>query len=291
MRLIIVSGLSGSGKSVALNMLEDLGYYCIDNLPVKLVDNVVASTRESGKQQGQKIAIGIDARNRAEDLAGLPELIGELKNSANDCELIFTHADDGVLLNRYSETRRRHPLSDDMTGLREAIRREREILAPVRNAADLVLDTSRTSVHQLREIVRQRVDQREAGRMSLLFQSFGYKHGIPGDADFVFDVRCLPNPYWEPALRELTGLEPEVIEFLETQESVGRMLGEIDALLQNWVPEFVRENRNYLTIAIGCTGGRHRSVYICENLAGRFSARYPNVLTRHNELTGDGATA
>ena len=291
MRLIIVSGLSGSGKSVALNMLEDLGYYCIDNLPIKLVDNVVASTRESGKQQGQKIAIGIDARNRAEDLAGLPELIGELKNSANDCELIFTHADDGVLLNRYSETRRRHPLSDDMTGLREAIRREREILAPVRNAADLVLDTSRTSVHQLREIVRQRVDQREAGRMSLLFQSFGYKHGIPGDADFVFDVRCLPNPYWEPALRELTGLEPEVIEFLETQESVGRMLGEIDALLQNWVPEFVRENRNYLTIAIGCTGGRHRSVYICENLAGRFSARYPNVLTRHNELTGDGATA
>ncbi|MCH8220306.1 MAG: RNase adapter RapZ [Proteobacteria bacterium] len=291
MRLIIVSGLSGSGKSVALNMLEDLGYYCIDNLPVKLVDNVVASTRESGKQQGQKIAIGIDARNRAEDLAGLPELIGELKNSANDCELIFTHADDGVLLNRYSETRRRHPLSDDMTGLREAIRREREILAPVRDAADLVLDTSRTSVHQLREIVRQRVDQREAGRMSLLFQSFGYKHGIPGDADFVFDVRCLPNPYWEPALRELTGLEPEVIEFLETQESVGRMLGEIDALLQNWVPEFVRENRNYLTIAIGCTGGRHRSVYICENLAGRFSARYQNVLTRHNELTGDGATA
>ena len=291
MRLIIVSGLSGSGKSVALNMLEDLGYYCIDNLPVKLVDNVVASTRESGKQQGQKIAIGIDARNRAEDLAGLPELIGELKNSANDCELIFTHADDGVLLNRYSETRRRHPLSDDMTGLREAIRREREILAPVRDAADLVLDTSRTSVHQFREIVRQRVDQREAGRMSLLFQSFGYKHGIPGDADFVFDVRCLPNPYWEPALRELTGLEPEVIEFLETQESVGRMLGEIDALLQNWVPEFVRENRNYLTIAIGCTGGRHRSVYICENLAGRFSARYQNVLTRHNELTGDGATA
>ncbi|MCH7893105.1 MAG: RNase adapter RapZ [Proteobacteria bacterium] len=291
MRLIIVSGLSGSGKSVALNMLEDLGYYCIDNLPVKLVDNVVASARESGNQQGQKIAIGIDARNRAEDLAGLPELIGELKNSAIDCELIFTHADDGVLLNRYSETRRRHPLSDDMTGLREAIRREREILAPVRNAADLVLDTSRTSVHQLREIVRQRVDQREAGRMSLLFQSFGYKHGIPGDADFVFDVRCLPNPYWEPALRELTGLEPEVIEFLETQESVGRMLGEIDALLQNWVPEFVRENRNYLTIAIGCTGGRHRSVYICENLAGRFSARYQNVLTRHNELTGDGASA
>ncbi len=290
MRLIIVSGLSGSGKSVALNMLEDLGYYCIDNLPVKLVDNVVASARESGNQQGQKIAIGIDARNRAEDLAELPELIGELKNSDIACELIFTHADDGVLLNRYSETRRRHPLSDDMTGLREAIRREKKILAPVRNAADLVLDTSRTSVHQLREIVRQRVDQREAGRMSLMFQSFGYKHGIPGDADFVFDVRCLPNPYWEPALRDLTGLEPDVIEFLETQESVGRMLGEIDGLLQNWLPEFVRENRNYLTIAIGCTGGKHRSVYICENLASRFSAKYQNVLTRHNELAGDRDT-
>ena len=291
MRLIIVSGLSGSGKSVALNMLEDLGYYCIDNLPVKLVDNVVAHARESGNQQDQKISIGIDARNRAEDLAELPKLIGELKNSDIACELIFTHADDGVLLKRYSETRRRHPLSDDMTGLREAIRRERKILAPVRNAADLVLDTSRTSVHQLREIVRQRVDQRAAGRMSLLFQSFGYKHGIPGDADFVFDVRCLPNPHWEPALRELTGLEPGVIEFLEAQESVGRMLGEIDGLLQNWLPEFVRENRNYLTIAIGCTGGRHRSVYICEKLAGRFSARYQNVLTRHNELAGDGAAA
>ncbi len=292
MRLIIVSGLSGSGKSVALNMLEDLGYYCIDNLPVKLADNVVASAKESGDQQNQKISIGIDARNRAEDLAGLPDLISELKKKGDiDCELIFTHADDGVLLNRYSETRRRHPLSDDLTGLREAIRLERKILAPVRNAADLVLDTSRTSVHQLREIVRKRVDQREAGRMSLLFQSFGYKHGIPGDADFVFDVRCLPNPYWEPALRELTGLEREVIEFLESQESVGRMLGEIDAFLQNWVPEFVRENRNYLTVAIGCTGGRHRSVYICENLAGRFSAKYQNVLTRHNELTENRATA
>ena len=290
MRLIIVSGLSGSGKSVVLNMLEDLGYYCIDNLPVKLADNVVANAKESGDQENQKISIGIDARNRAEDLAGLPDLIGELKKSEIDCELIFTHADDGVLLNRYSETRRRHPLSDDMTGLREAIRIERKILAPVRSAADLVLDTSRTSVHQLREIVRNRVDQRETGRMSLLFQSFGYKHGIPGDADFVFDVRCLPNPYWEPALRELTGLEQDVIEFLESQESVGRMLGEIDRMLQNWVPEFVRENRNYLTIAIGCTGGKHRSVYICENLAGRFSAKYKNVLTRHNELTGDQAT-
>jgi len=285
MRLIIVSGLSGSGKSVALNMLEDLGYYCIDNLPVKLADNVVASAKESGDQQNQKIAIGIDARNRAKDLAELPDLIGELKKSDIDCELIFTHADNGVLLNRYSETRRRHPLSDEVTGLREAIGLERKVLAPVRNAADLVLDTSRTSVRQLREIVRQRVDQRVAGRMSLLFQSFGYKHGIPGDADFVFDVRCLPNPYWEPALRELTGLERGVIEFLESQESVGRMLGEIDSFLQNWLPEFVRENRNYLTVAIGCTGGRHRSVYICENLASRFSGKYQNVLTRHNELT------
>ena len=196
MRLIIVSGLSGSGKSVALNMLEDLGYYCIDNLPGKLVDNVVASTRESGKQQGQKIAIGIDARNRAEDLAGLPELIGELKNSANDCELIFTHADDGVLLNRYSETRRRHPLSDDMTGLREAIRREREILAPVRDAADLVLDTSRTSVHPLREIVRQRVAQLYAGRMSLLLQSFGWQHVRPGVAVSILQVRVFRTPSW-----------------------------------------------------------------------------------------------
>ncbi len=291
MRLIIVSGLSGSGKSVALNMLEDLAYYCIDNLPVKLVDNVVANARQSGDQSSQKIAIGIDARNRAEDLARLPELIADLKKSNIDCETIFVHAGNGVLLNRYSETRRRHPLSDDTTGLREAISLERKILAPVRNAADLVLDTTRTSVHQLREIVRQRVDQREAGRMSLLFQSFGYKHGIPGDADYVFDVRCLPNPYWEPALRNLTGLDPEVIKFLESQESVGRMLGEIDNLLQTWLPEFVRENRNYLTVAIGCTGGQHRSVYICENLASRFADEYQNVLTRHNELTEDQTAA
>lgn len=291
MRLIIVSGLSGSGKSVALNMLEDLGYYCIDNLPVKLVDNVVANAKQSSDQSNQKIAVGIDARNRAEDLAGLPELIGDLKKSNLDCETLFIDADDGVLLNRYSETRRRHPLSDDATGLREAISLERKILAPVRNAADLVLDTSRTSVHQLREIVRQRVDQRDAGRMSLLFQSFGYKHGIPGDSDYVFDVRCLPNPYWEPTLRDLTGLDQEVIEFLESQESVGRMLGEIGNLLQTWLPEFVRENRNYLTVAIGCTGGQHRSVYICENLASRFSNEYQSVLTRHNEITEDQTTA
>lgn len=291
MRLIIVSGLSGSGKSVALNMLEDLGYYCIDNLPVKLVDNVVANAKQSSDQSNQKIAVGIDARNRAEDLAGLPELIGDLKKSNLDCETLFIHADDGVLLNRYSETRRRHPLSNDATGLREAISLERKILAPVRNAADLVLDTSRTSVHQLREIVRQRVDQRDAGRMSLLFQSFGYKHGIPGDSDYVFDVRCLPNPYWEPTLRDLTGLDQEVIEFLESEESVGRMLGEIGNLLQTWLPEFVRENRNYLTVAIGCTGGQHRSVYICENLASRFSNEYQSVLTRHNEITEDQTTA
>ncbi|MCZ6560198.1 MAG: RNase adapter RapZ [Gammaproteobacteria bacterium] len=291
MRLIIVSGLSGSGKSVALNMLEDLGYYCIDNLPVKLVDNVVANAKQSSDQSNQKIAVGIDARNRAEDLAGLPELIGDLKKSNLDCETLFIHADDGVLLNRYSETRRRHPLSNDATGLREAISLERKILAPVRNAADLVLDTSRTSVHQLREIVRQRIDQRDAGRMSLLFQSFGYKHGIPGDADYVFDVRCLPNPYWEPTLRDLTGLDQEVIEFLESEESVGRMLGEIGNLLQTWLPEFVRENRNYLTVAIGCTGGQHRSVYICENLASRFSNEYQSVLTRHNEITEDQTTA
>ncbi len=285
MRLIIVSGLSGSGKSVALNMLEDLGYYCIDNLPARLANNVVGQAVDSGDDRYQKIAIGIDARNRAEDLAQVPVLLAELKDSEINSELIFIHADDGVLLNRYSETRRRHPLSDKLIGLREAIELEREILDPITDAADLVLDTSRTSVHELREIVRERVDPREAGRLSLLFQSFGFKHGIPGDADFVFDCRCLPNPYWEPPLRDSTGLDQDVIDFLESHDSVGRMIDDIDGLLKTWLPEFVRENRNYLTVALGCTGGQHRSVYVCENLARRFADEYQHVLTRHNELS------
>lgn len=284
MRLIIVSGLSGSGKSVALHMLEDLGFYCIDNLPAGLIGHVIEHALLPGQSHYRKFALGVDARNRADELAGVPTLAEQLRQRGVETELIFVHAKTGVLLTRYSETRRRHPLSDDTGGLRDAIRTEKKMLEPIADAADLVIDTSRTSVHQLRELIRQRVDQRESGRMSLMFQSFGYKHGIPRDSDFLFDCRCLPNPYWETSLRKKSGLDQDVAEFLADHQDVADMTADIEAYLRRWLPEFARENRNYLTVAIGCTGGQHRSVFLCEQLADRFRDEYPNVMTIHNEL-------
>lgn len=284
MKLIIISGLSGSGKSVALHMLEDLGHYCIDNLPAGLIGEVIEHALESGSSHYQKFALGVDARNRAADLADVPELADNLKQQGIDTELVYLHADTSILLSRYSETRRRHPLSDDIAGLREAIRAEEQMLAPIADAADLVLDTSRSNVHQLRELIRQRVDQRERGRMSLTFQSFGYKHGIPRDSDFLFDCRCLPNPYWEACLRKQTGLDSDVAEYLESHASVLEMADGIEAFLRRWLSEFARENRNYMTVAIGCTGGQHRSVYLCEQLANRFRDDFPNVVAIHTEL-------
>jgi len=281
MRLVIVSGLSGSGKSVALHMLEDLDYYCIDNIPAGLLPMFISHTVRSQEATYGSTAVGVDARNRPAEIASVPKLVEELKRSGVDCEVLFLRADEDALLKRYSETRRRHPLSREGTGLIEAIRQERSLLEPIADAADLVIDTTRTSVHELRELIRQRVAGRSEDRMSILFESFAFRHGVPDDADYVFDVRSLPNPYWEPGLARMTGRDGAVVEFLERHDSVNKMFNDIAGFLEHWIPDLIRTNRSYLTIAIGCTGGQHRSVYLVERLARHFSSRYPLVHARH----------
>ncbi len=281
MRLVIISGLSGSGKSVALHMLEDIEYYCVDNIPAGLLPMFISHTVRSDESTYRYTAVGVDARNRAEEIESVPKLVEELKRSGVRCELIFLRAEEHVLLNRYSESRRRHPLSRDGLGLTEALNKERALLEPIADAADLIIDTTRTSVHELRELIRQRVRGRGEGRMSILFESFAYRHGVPGDADFVFDVRSLPNPYWEPGLAKFTGRDTPVIEYLERHEAVQRMFQDVAQFLEHWIPEFIRSNRSYLTVAIGCTGGQHRSVYLVERLARHFDVLYPQVTTRH----------
>lgn len=281
MRLIVVSGLSGSGKSVALRMLEDLDFYCLDNLPAGLLPEFISHTVRSDESQYRLTAIGIDARNRPEDIHLVPKQVTELNRSGVRCELVYLRADAERLLKRYSETRRRHPLSRSGLGLAEAIVKEQQLLEPIAGAADLVIDTSYLSVHDLRELVRLRVGQDSAAHMSILFESFAFKHGLPGDADFVFDVRNLPNPFWEPALAHQTGLAQPVADYLARHEPVQRMIDDIKNFLDRWIPEMARTNRSYLTIAIGCTGGMHRSVYVVEQLAKHFKATHPNVLARH----------
>jgi len=287
MRLILISGLSGSGKSVALNMLEDLDYYCVDNIPAGLLPGFISHTVTSGDKNYQRTAVGVDARNQPKEIASVPQLISDLRTTGLNCDVVFLRAEEEALFKRYSETRRRHPLSRDGLGLAEAIRKERELLRPIANAADLVIDTTRTSVHELRELMRQRVDARAQGRMSILFESFAYRQGIPGDADFVFDVRSLPNPYWEPGMAALTGRDQPVVEFLQRHEAVRRMLGDIGDFVEKWIPDMARTNRSYLTVAIGCTGGQHRSVYLVERLAERFGAKYPNVIAKHQVVDGN----
>jgi UPF0042 nucleotide-binding protein len=230
----------------------------------------------------------VDARNRPAEIASVPKLVAELKLSGITCDVLFLRADEEVLLKRYSETRRRHPLSRDGLGLIEAIRNERELLEPISDTADLIIDTTRCSVHELRELIRQRVGSRTEGRMSILFESFAYRHGVPDDADFVFDVRSLPNPHWEPGLARLTGRDAPVVEFLDRHEMVTRMFNDIAGFLEQWIPELVRTNRSYLTIAIGCTGGQHRSVYLVERLSRHFAARFPQVHARH-QVVGEKA--
>lgn len=284
MRLIFLSGLSGSGKSVALHMLEDLDFYCIDNIPAPLLRTFISHTVRSGAPAYKRTAIGVDARNPDADIATVPALIDELKRSGIQCELLFLVANDEELLRRYAETRRKHPMSRQGESLHDAIALERSLLEPVVNAADLVIDTSHMSVHALREIINRRVGKRARDRMSVLFESFGFKHGIPGDADFVFDARSLPNPYWEPALRALTGRDAPVRAFLESQPGVGKFIDDIAAFMETRIAEHQAANRRYLTVAVGCTGGQHRSVYIVERLAERLAVNWPQVTVRHTTL-------
>jgi UPF0042 nucleotide-binding protein len=284
MRLIVVSGLSGSGKSVALHVLEDLGYYCIDNLPAALLKSLIDEVTSADEKSTKLIAVGVDARNSQENLETLPQIIAELQQQGIQTELLFLQSSDEILLQRYGESRRRHPLAEHGTALRAAIASERELLSVVLNSADLVIDTSRTSIYELADVIRERIDRRQSDTLSVLIQSFGFKNGIPSDADFVFDLRCLPNPYWTLELRGLTGRDQEVSDFLDAQPLFVTMYEDILAFLQRWIPEYDIVHRGYLTVAIGCTGGQHRSVYMTDKLAKALRETHDPVLTRHNEL-------
>jgi RNase adapter protein RapZ len=283
-RLIFVSGLSGSGKSVALHMLEDLDFYCVDNIPAELLKAFISHTVRSGSNVYQRTAIGIDARNPGTEISTVPTLLDELKRSGIQCELVFLVASDEELLRRFAETRRKHPLSRPGESLHEAIARERDLLEPLIQAADLVVDTSRMGVHELRELINRRVGKRPRDRMSVLFESFGFKYGIPGDADFVFAARSLPNPYWHPTLRALTGRDDAVVHFLAGQPTVSKFIDEVATFIEARLPEHQAANRRYLTVAIGCTGGQHRSVYIVEQLAARVAKHWAQVAVRHSAL-------
>jgi UPF0042 nucleotide-binding protein len=281
MGLVVVSGLSGAGKSVAMHALEDLGYYCVDNLPVRLLNAFLEGQCGTLKNT----AVSIDARSGVEALVELPERIRELRESGAVREVIFLEAVNDVLLNRFSETRRKHPLSGEDNTLAEALALERDLLEGVRAEADSVIDTTLINLHQLRDLIRRRVEDRSAGTtMALMFESFGYKHGIPATADLVFDARCLPNPYWEPPLRSLTGQDRDVASYLAGQPVVEEYFQELMALLERWIPRFEGDNRAYFTVAIGCTGGQHRSVYMVERLSETFREQRSEVLARHREL-------
>lgn len=283
-KLVIVSGLSGSGKGIVLGALEDSGYYCVDNLPVALLEAFAKQAVRESDGAYNKIAISIDSRSQGSSLDRFAETLNLVAGLGVECEVLFLKADYEVLLKRFSETRRKHPLTNASRSLSEAIKLERVILQSVEQQADLLIDTTRTNLHQLRKLVSARLDERKVQALSLLFQSFGFKHGIPMDADFVFDVRCLPNPHWELALRGLTGQDQPVIDFLLKDELVGELFTDITEFLQQWVPRFDEDNRSYLTVAVGCTGGQHRSVYMIERLAAHFSSSSYNVLTSHREL-------
>jgi UPF0042 nucleotide-binding protein len=283
--IIVISGLSGAGKSIALHMLEDLGFYCIDNMPAALLKPFVSHTVRSEEASYQRTAIGLDARNTPQEVATVPALLDELKRSGIHCEVVYLQATDAELLRRYAETRRKHPLSSEQRGLLEAIQLERELLAPIAHAADRIIDTSHMGLHDLRHLVHRTVGHEADGALMLTFESFGFKRGIPGDADFVFDVRTLPNPYWEPSLRHLTGRDPQVIEFLKSHAAVQRLIDDIESFINRRIADYQATSRGYLTVAVGCTGGRHRSVYVVEQLLTRFTSRFPQAIARHNTLT------
>ena len=282
-RLIVVSGMSGSGKTIALRALEDLDYYCVDNLPGSLLPAFVGEVALAQPGLHPRLAVGIDVRNRAEDLHKLPQILKDLVGNGIVHQLIFLDTSDDVLFKRYSHTRRRHPLTGENVSLSDAIKLERRLLEPLSSIADRVIDTSELNVHQLRRLIATELGM-AGGPLSLLFESFAYKRGLPADADFVFDARCLPNPHWDAPLRPLSGRDAAVRDWLQAKPEVMRYLDHVRDFLDTWLPRFEAENRSYVTICVGCTGGRHRSVYLCERLAEHFRADREQVLTFHREL-------
>jgi UPF0042 nucleotide-binding protein len=285
MRLVIVSGLSGAGKTVALKQYEDLGYYCIDNMPLALVAPMVRRVRRGAQDaRYERLALGIDARESPHEIARFPGYLHKLQDIGVDVQLLFLTASEEVLLRRYSETRRRHPLSTEDLSLLEAIRHERNLLAPIANFAHQPLDTTSMNLHELREAVLQRLPESIAGRLTVLFLSFGFKNGVPDGCDYVFDVRCLPNPHWDARLRPLTGRDAPVQEWLQGRSEVRAMLDDVGGFLERWLPAFRSQDRAYVTVAVGCTGGQHRSVYLVERLAERFRGQFEQVIEKHREL-------
>jgi UPF0042 nucleotide-binding protein len=281
-RLLIISGRSGSGKTTALRALEDAGYNCIDNFPVPLLASLVHDALRDPEQANTNMAICIDARSRT--LARFSEILLGIDRMNVDCQIIYLDAQTATLVKRFSETRRRHPLTSAGTDLIEAIEAERDLLEDIADLADLTIDTTLLPGRALSELIRDRIVGSTQNGLSLLFRSFGYKYGVPVDADLVFDVRCLPNPFWEPTLRALDGRDPAIATFLEREPMVHAMAEDIGAYLDRWLPRFELDQRTYMTVAIGCTGGQHRSVYIVKLLAERFRGRFADVLVRHREL-------
>ncbi|HIF9290454.1 TPA: RNase adapter RapZ [Photobacterium damselae] len=281
MRLMVVSGRSGSGKSVALRVLEDLGYYCVDNLPVNLLTQFIQTI---GDEQ-QDVAVSLDVRNMPSDTQALEMILNDLSNKV-DLNILFLDADNKELVKRYSETRRLHPLSRDNMSLEQAILSESKIMEVIKERADLVVDTTGKSIHDLSETVRSRVLGRESRELILVFESFGFKYGLPTDADYVFDVRFLPNPHWVPELKPQTGLDDGVKTFLASHAEVNQLIYQVRNFIETWLPMLEKNNRSYVTVAIGCTGGQHRSVYIAQQLAEYFQRSGQQIRIRHRTLEG-----
>jgi UPF0042 nucleotide-binding protein len=285
MRLIIVSGRSGSGKSTALDALEDQGFYCIDNLPAALLPELAERALLQTELLEPQVAVSIDARNLPSQLLRFPELLDEARSRHIKCDVLYLDAENDTLLKRFSETRRRHPLTNDNRSLAEAIKDEELLLAPIADLADLKIDTTHLNLYQLRDSIKLRLLNQPEPGTAFLVESFGFKRGMPVDADLVFDVRCLPNPYWKPELRDHSGLESAVAEYLAGQPDVEEMYQDILGYLNKWLPRFAASNRAYVTIAIGCTGGHHRSVYLAERLGAALKPSLKNVQVRHRDLS------
>lgn len=284
MKLAVVSGLSGAGKSVALRQYEDLGWYCVDNIPLDFLEPLVSHALTTQDPRYAMLAIGVDARGDPTRISHFAEHMLALRERGVQVDVVFLTAEDAIILKRYSETRRRHPLSDADTSLMEAIQRERHLLAPIANAADGVFDTSHLNLHELRSQIQRRNTDAASTRMAVQFLSFGFKNGVPGGIDFLFDVRNLPNPHWLPELRPLTGRDEAVVAFLQQQPLASSMLDDLKQLLGRWLPAFEAQDRSYVTIAIGCTGGQHRSVFMAETLGAFFKGRFSQVVVTHREL-------
>ncbi len=284
MKLVIVSGLSGSGKTVALRTLEDAGYYCIDNLPLGMLPELVDNMINTSPEPYDLVAVAIDARSGVGGSNRFEEIMQYINNHSLQLKILFLIADTSRLLKRFSETRRKHPLSRNGLPLADAIQQEKKLLEDIHTNADLVIDSSNLNVHELRHVIIDQLLSQTTSEMGILIQSFGFKDGVPADTDFIFDVRCLPNPHWEKDLRPLSGRDQAVVKYLENYAEVGEMLESIYSFLTDWIPQFEKENRSYMTISIGCTGGKHRSVYLAERLSARLQQDRQNLSTRHRDM-------